>query len=463
MRKKNMHNFFVGISASVILPLMLTGCANAELNNTITDHDINVTVEETNAETNLVDENGSGNTDTVTEESVVVEDDKSYIFENLCKVSEDYEVNEAGVPVDVIVSNVKKESYGKMILLSHEIEEKEGKTIDNVSYKFETANPSGMVPQIVECIASFEEDGDSWTLVSNEWKEWTIKNFRLYGSDGIIALDDSVDLKSWFGEDLSKDDATLYLHIKKNLDILSCLKNDDMSVLEPKVGTKFNGSLFYVSGDVKKEVKYECWEGTTNDEGILTLKLETEFGDGNVVFDETYKAISNKTYKVATSDDFEAGENEVFVEELDTFEVTSESVVYDEYNKGCGKLNGNVSPELSWEEVDGANMYLIYMIDLDVHDAEYPIHWIDVVDGTHVDKGQFNEKSGYVGPYPPSPHEYTIFVFALKEEPGDLKLVVDMNGKKFEDMVELLEKDKPGNVISYGQLSATYEYVEKVW
>ena len=123
MRKKNMHNFFVGISASVILPLMLTGCANTELNNTITDPDINVTVEETNTETNLVDENGSGNTDTVTEESVVVEEDKSYIYENLCKVSEDYEVNEAGVPVDVIVSNVKKESYGKMILLSHEIEE----------------------------------------------------------------------------------------------------------------------------------------------------------------------------------------------------------------------------------------------------------------------------------------------------------------------------------------------------
>ena len=133
MRKKNMHNFFVGISASVILPLMLTGCANTELNNTITDPNINVTVEETNTETNLVDENGSGNTDTVTEESVVVEEDKSYIYENLCKVSEDYEVNEAGVPVDVIVSNVKKESYGKMILLSHEIEEKDGKTIDNVS------------------------------------------------------------------------------------------------------------------------------------------------------------------------------------------------------------------------------------------------------------------------------------------------------------------------------------------
>lgn len=150
-------------------------------------------------------------------------------------------------------------------------------------------------------------------------------------------------------------------------------------------------------------------------------------------------------------------ENASLLEKLDTFEVTSESIFYDEWIKETGSENGNVSPEVSWEKVDGATSYTIIMLDLDVE--SFILHAYSVSDTNHIDLGEMDE---FFGPTPQSPHNYAVYVFALKE-PVDLKLTVPTGNFNTEKLLEMLTKDNPGNVISYGSVSASYEYLSKVW
>jgi phosphatidylethanolamine-binding protein (PEBP) family uncharacterized protein len=79
----------------------------------------------------------------------------------------------------------------------------------------------------------------------------------------------------------------------------------------------------------------------------------------------------------------------------------------------------NISPELTWSAVPGAEEYAIYMID---PDGGNWIHWIaSGITGTHVDAGEQMDNSQYVGPYPPSgTHHYIVTVYALRSRPDNL-------------------------------------------
>ena len=146
-------------------------------------------------------------------------------------------------------------------------------------------------------------------------------------------------------------------------------------------------------------------------------------------------------------------------ENLDTFEVTSKSIFYGEWIKETGGQNGNVSPELSWEKVDGAGAYAIMITDLDTDD--YFLHGYRTSDTTHLDYGDLGDDE-FLGPIPPSPHNYKVYVFALKEavDPG---LRVAKQNCHPEHLFDLLNKDNPGNVIAYGTVTASYEYLGRVW
>ena len=166
-----------------------------------------------------------------------------------------------------------------------------------------------------------------------------------------------------------------------------------------------------------------------------------------------------------TIDDFKGGA---------TMTVSSENLkngVWDKVitNTTDGK---NLSPQLKFDKVEGADHYVIYMIDESAHNW---VHWIatDVRENelpTGANTGAYadNDTFRYVGPYPPpysGDHIYTIYVYALKDNPeADMDFDfdksylgaddlyynhLDISGKK--DDINLY-----GNVLAYGYLSGTY-------
>ncbi|MCR5060645.1 MAG: hypothetical protein K6A80_06395 [Saccharofermentans sp.] len=118
---------------------------------------------------------------------------------------------------------------------------------------------------------------------------------------------------------------------------------------------------------------------------------------------------------------------------------------------------GNESPSLTWEPVDGAALYVIYMVD---RDASFWMHWMaDAVTSTELPLGWASD--GYVGPYPPtgSVHTYDIYVIALGAPLENLKGRVDSKSPNFPDII--LESDtdadgNSGNILAYGQVSGTF-------
>ena len=151
---------------------------------------------------------------------------------------------------------------------------------------------------------------------------------------------------------------------------------------------------------------------------------------------------------------------------IDQFPVTSEDLQDGVWadsiaNTERGK---NLSPQLTWEKVEQAEAYVIYMIDPDGNNW---IHMIsDTLTKTSIRQGEIaaidsgTSAHGYIGPYPPKgTHRYEVYVFALKEAPdsypGKVNTVCDGIG----EIVEALDIDKNGecgNIAAYGKLTGSY-------
>lgn len=116
----------------------------------------------------------------------------------------------------------------------------------------------------------------------------------------------------------------------------------------------------------------------------------------------------------------------------------------------------NRSPALTWEPVEGAACYAVYMVDTT---ATFWLHWKSPeVTETELPAG-WAPAAEYVGPYPPSgTHEYEIRVFALKEAVAEEKSAFDRSNYNFDDLVKALDEGSSGsgNVLAYGTLTGTY-------
>ncbi len=113
----------------------------------------------------------------------------------------------------------------------------------------------------------------------------------------------------------------------------------------------------------------------------------------------------------------------------------------------------NRSPQLSWEPVEGAGCYAVYMVDTT---ASFWLHWksADVTETTL--PAGWAPANEYVGPYPPSgTHDYEIRIYALKEPVTEDKSKFDSGNNGFDDMVTALDGNG-GNVLAYGTLTGTY-------
>ena len=436
--KINKRLISMTLSAGLSFILLLSGCTNGNVDQGIEENNIELS-DETGSASDAENADDSNNGAAV-EENIDNDDDGSYIFEDICKVSETYEESDDMAPIELVARELGKESYKRLVLKEHTLEEKDGKEIDTVKYRIETANPTDAAQQIIECEAVFEKDEAGWKFVKKEWTDWTVKNFLIRGSDWRFKESETLDLKNWFGKEIG--DQKVFIYVNNDLTFIGGLKGDDRSVYETKVGTKFSGVIYYLDDEDLVESPFTCTEGKANDDGFLSFKLETEFGE----------------------DYFTLGEFEYFsvaYDDLDTFEVTSENLNYYEWDKKIGESFGNVSPELSWEKVDGASEYVVFMVDIDTQ--QFILHSYVTTDTNHLDEGAYDKDTGYFGPRPTSPHEYAVYVFALKEKPNDLGYAVPSSISNIGKMVEVLLRDKPDNIISYGKIKGSYEYFVKVW
>lgn len=139
------------------------------------------------------------------------------------------------------------------------------------------------------------------------------------------------------------------------------------------------------------------------------------------------------------------------------FEVTSDDLhdgVWDTVITNTS-YGDNMSPAISWKPVDGAECYVIYMVDPSAHNW---MHWKsnDVTD-TELERGWASEDE-YVGPYPPSgTHDYDIYVIALKHSVDAIGGTFNSSNADFKGIVKAIDKPE-GNIMAYGYLSGTYTH-----
>lgn len=174
---------------------------------------------------------------------------------------------------------------------------------------------------------------------------------------------------------------------------------------------------------------------------------------------EVTETQAQETEPAETTEAFVLGDDG-FLPEYETFELTSDDLndgVWDDVisNTLAGE---DVSPQLSWEEVEDADSYVIYMVDTT---AYFWIHWKnDAVTETDLPQG-WAEGASYVGPYPPSgsTHTYDIYVVALRSPVERVRGTVDTQNPNFAQFIRGLDTDadgNTGNIISYGYLSGEF-------
>ena len=170
---------------------------------------------------------------------------------------------------------------------------------------------------------------------------------------------------------------------------------------------------------------------------------------------EAYEGSSEETAAELT----EAAE-EFSIDNLSSFEVKSADLGDDgKWKDDIGSLKkkgNNVSPQLSWEPVEGAGEYVIYMVDTSAYNW---LHWKSVSKETDLPTG-WAPAEEYKGPYPPAgsgDHNYEVYVFALKEPAESVEVRFDNMNQEFFETIKSLDNGV-GNVISYGRITGTYAY-----
>ena len=145
------------------------------------------------------------------------------------------------------------------------------------------------------------------------------------------------------------------------------------------------------------------------------------------------------------------------IEALPNIKVESSSLVGGQWDKEIGKDAGsNLSPDLKWESVDGCSQYAIVMID---HDAREFLHWVCFTDKTSLKLGEYDEDTGYIGPYPPAKHNYEIYVIAMESECEDISYRLNENGANLIWMIEEMDNNSNArghNVKAMGSIKGSY-------
>lgn len=187
----------------------------------------------------------------------------------------------------------------------------------------------------------------------------------------------------------------------------------------------------------------------------------TEALDQEVISDGS---LTTQATAQESQDNTKENKNEVVTIKVTSKSLTSEGKWLTAISSTMASPPGsNLSPQLSWDEVEGAQCYAIYMVD---NSAGYWLHWrAKNVTVNTLEMGAELEDSSYIGPYPPGGvHEYEVFVYALKEAPQKYPGAFDSNMvyiSKIEEKLDIID-GVPGNIIGKGSIKGTVTVGETV-
>ena len=357
-----------------------------------------------------------------------------------------------------VISNV--------VINSHNVEEitvseygEQYTTRDTVSITYNAGDLDGMLPQTVSKDLEFYKNSNTeqWELLTEKTTACEVDNTDLIGTSWKCESFSAEDLAEVFEGDIpGGDKGTLYIRFLKKMGGFAFNIDNGINTPDERffvtVGTGAKIAWVGREGVIEKNVNMT--EGSVTNEGILNLVLGT--GDGSVIlsFGDNTVLIKDQEYDKAVG--IEADESKVYKDSLPVIEVTSDDAVDGAWNVDIGLKEGNLSPELTWEEVDGAGCYAVFMIDVSTTTW---LMWYVIVDTTHFDNGRYTDSTEYIGPYPPGAHDFIVYVVALKDEPKISSYPLDQVTGDIDDKLNVLNTAADGsigNVLAYGSVKATY-------
>lgn len=180
-----MRKNYILCSSLIAVMLMFSGCESTQGIDTGSTANTETVIAADSENEDVLSSDNEGTSDNsnpaegesseAVKKEIILEPDNSYIFEGLCKVNAEYDETAGGAPVDTIVKELRKDSYERMVLLSHTVD---GDT-DTVKYKVIPTDISDKARPYIMCNAVFTKEGDEWSLSSKEWSEWVIKRNEL--------------------------------------------------------------------------------------------------------------------------------------------------------------------------------------------------------------------------------------------------------------------------------------------
>ncbi|MBR5974853.1 MAG: hypothetical protein IK020_06680 [Clostridiales bacterium] len=330
----------------------------------------------------------------------------------------------------------------------------------------------GMIPQVIEKNVTYvqtEKDG-AWEVESSEITNWGWdEDFVIVGTSWYISTPDPTKLYAGLSAAYAGNPAEVYLNLGTDLwDIKTEITKDESGT--PKLDLKYNLSSRIIFKCAGQNMYFEAkiTGASIYEDGTCQVSLVDDEGEGVLTIPADVKEITNEEFFAAmpSGEERMKAESSTYIDtisfaDLPSFKVTSKNAndyVWDVKITNT-KYGENVSPELTWDAVDGATMYVVVMID-----GSW-LHMEVFTDKTTLAEGEIAGKEQgdrFVGPYPPSgTHTYSVFVFALKAEMGYVELHFDAGSNSMDKIYKGLDKDKDGNegnVIAYGRLDANYTH-----
>ena len=331
---------------------------------------------------------------------------------------------------------------------------------------------TGMIPQVIEKSVTYVMKDGNWQEEDSKIIDWKwADDFVIQDTVWILESDDATKLYSDLDVSFKGKPAVAYIHFKSDQReaTASTGETDDKT---PKMDISISISCdiileckdekFYFE-DVKVSGGESFMDGTCN---IFMDPGNGQIGILHVPADVRKGQWADFRNELPTKEEALMQESSTFIKKISFADLNSFNVTSSNINEGVWddkitntKYGEDKSPELTWDAVDGASRYVVVMIDgawlhMDVFTTETHL------DEGAVGRGQRGEQ--YVGPYPPNgTHTYSVFVFALKDEPGKVKYSFDAGGNSIDMIYSGLDKDNDGNegnVIAFGRLDGNYTH-----
>ena len=437
--KKNHLRTYMAMSC-IALGLLLSGCSQAEASQT----------EET----------------TVTADTAeAVETETSAVAAEQSRASDiDYS---NGAPDREIESEVGAGGAQDIVINSHKVQEVSGSEFgdqyiaqDTVDITYTAGDLTGILSQTVskEIYLYLNKDTGKWELLEDKLTACEVDNSLLPGSSWKSETLGADSLNSLFaGEIPAGDTGTLYIRFLKKSGLFSFNMDNENNTSSQRffttVGT--GGKITWVGQAGTIEKSFNITEGSVTDLGEMILAVSCGSALMDMHFGTDVIVCPEQEYDSALG--LEVDSAKVYMDGLPTFSVTTSAIENGQWKNEIGLKEGNISPELTWDAVEGASKYAVIMLD---KVANNWLHWYIITDKTHLDEGEYTTlEMGYAGPYPPETHEYTVYVVALAAEPENIYCQLDTSGGDINSRLTDLNTSSgsdSGNVLAYGTVSGDY-------